>query len=50
MDFNLDGDLDKLSSFKVDISDLDISSPPKNDGKSKEISKESAVVNHKQKQ
>ncbi|XP_057471471.1 uncharacterized protein At4g18490-like isoform X2 [Actinidia eriantha] len=50
VNFNLDGDLDKLSSFKVDISDLDISSPPKNGGKSKERSKESAVGNHKQKQ
>ncbi|PSR98620.1 hypothetical protein CEY00_Acc25139 [Actinidia chinensis var. chinensis] len=50
VDFNLDGDLNKLSSFKVDISDLDISSPPKNGGKSKERSKESAVGNHKQKQ
>lgn len=40
VDFTLDGDLDKLS-FKVDMSDLDISSPPKRAGKSKERSKES---------
>ncbi|KAM7506007.1 hypothetical protein LguiB_004911 [Lonicera macranthoides] len=29
MDFNLDGDFDKISSFKVDMSDLDISSDTK---------------------
>ncbi|CAN0871755.1 Uncharacterized protein At4g18490 [Linum grandiflorum] len=27
MDFNLDGDFDKLSNFKVDMADLDFSSP-----------------------
>ncbi|GLT28783.1 hypothetical protein SLA2020_036900 [Shorea laevis] len=37
MDFNLDGDLDKLSSFKIDLPDLDFSSPSE---KSKEKSKE----------
>lgn len=38
MDFNLDGDFDKLSSFKVDISDLDFSCPPKKTAKPKESS------------
>ncbi|GKV20277.1 hypothetical protein SLEP1_g30430 [Rubroshorea leprosula] len=37
MDFNLDGDLDKLSSFKIDLPDLDFSSPS---AKSEEKSKE----------
>ncbi|GFZ06133.1 hypothetical protein Acr_18g0003030 [Actinidia rufa] len=50
VDFSLDGDLDKLTSFKVDISDLDISSPPKKGGKAKERYKESDVGNHQQKQ
>ncbi|KAL6991177.1 hypothetical protein U1Q18_009296 [Sarracenia purpurea var. burkii] len=50
VDFSLDGDLDKISSFRVDISDLDISSPPKKAGKPKERSKEeSAGGNHQQK-
>ncbi|KAG5561820.1 hypothetical protein RHGRI_004761 [Rhododendron griersonianum] len=50
VDFTLDGDLDKISSFKVDISDLDISSPPKRAGKSKERSNESDGRNHQIKQ
>ncbi|KAI3793351.1 hypothetical protein L1987_35968 [Smallanthus sonchifolius] len=40
MDFSLDADFDKLPSFKMDMSGLDISSPTKKSGKSKEISKE----------
>ncbi|KAK9051665.1 hypothetical protein SSX86_028293 [Deinandra increscens subsp. villosa] len=40
MDFSLDADFEKLSSFKMDMSGLDISSPTKNSGKSKEKSKE----------
>ncbi|XP_055961237.1 uncharacterized protein At4g18490 [Mercurialis annua] len=36
MDFNLDGDFDKLTSFKVDMPDLDFSSPPKNAAQPKE--------------
>ncbi|XVF27541.1 hypothetical protein REPUB_Repub14bG0116900 [Reevesia pubescens] len=40
MDFNLDSDFDKLSSFKIDMPDLDFSSPSKKDGKAKEKSKE----------
>ncbi|KZV27394.1 hypothetical protein F511_02503 [Dorcoceras hygrometricum] len=35
-DFNLDGDFGKISSFNMDISDLDISSPPAKDSKLKE--------------
>ncbi|XP_050287223.1 uncharacterized protein At4g18490-like [Quercus robur] len=35
MDFNLDGDFDKLSSFKVDMSDLDFSCSPKKTAKPK---------------
>ncbi|KVH97038.1 hypothetical protein Ccrd_000863, partial [Cynara cardunculus var. scolymus] len=41
-DFYLDADFDKLSSFKMDMSDLDISSPPKKPGKSKGRSKETS--------
>lgn len=40
MDFTLDGDFGKISSFKVDMSDLDVSSPVKKAGKPKERSKE----------
>lgn len=36
MDFNLDGEFDKISSFKVDMSDLDFSCSPKKPPKSKE--------------
>lgn len=36
MDFNLDGDFDKLSSFKVDMSDIDFSCLPKKTAKPKE--------------
>ncbi|KAL6333518.1 hypothetical protein AAG906_028703 [Vitis piasezkii] len=49
MDFNLDGDFGKISSFKVDMSDLDFS--PKKTGKSKERSGEDSVNrNHQGKQ
>ncbi|KAJ9563086.1 hypothetical protein OSB04_008246, partial [Centaurea solstitialis] len=41
-DFSLDADFGKLSSFKMDLSDLDISSPSKKPGKSKERSKEAS--------
>lgn len=40
MDFNLDGDFNKLSSFKMDMPDLDFSSPPKKAAKTKERSEE----------
>ena len=51
MDFSLDGDFDKISSFKVDMSDLDISSPAKKSGKSRERTKEeTAGGNHQGKQ
>ncbi|KAF8409007.1 hypothetical protein HHK36_005078 [Tetracentron sinense] len=43
MDFALDGDFDKLSSFKVDMSDLDFSSPPRKIGKPKERSEEESI-------
>ncbi|KAK4271669.1 hypothetical protein QN277_020328 [Acacia crassicarpa] len=36
MDFNLDGEFDKISSFKMDMSDLDFSCSPKKPSKSKE--------------
>ncbi|KAI3796807.1 hypothetical protein L1987_39493 [Smallanthus sonchifolius] len=40
MDFSVDADFVKLPSFKMDMSGLDISSPTKKSGKSKESSKE----------
>lgn len=44
MDFKLDDDFGKISSFNVDMSDLDVSSPVKKtgkpSGKSKEVSAE----------
>ncbi|KAJ9682772.1 hypothetical protein PVL29_018654 [Vitis rotundifolia] len=49
MDFNLDGDFDKISSFKVNMSNLDFS--PKKIGKSKERSGEDSINrNHQGKQ
>ncbi|KAL3522420.1 hypothetical protein ACH5RR_015254 [Cinchona calisaya] len=46
LDFNLDGDFGKIPSFNLDIPDIDISSPLKKDGKSKErSSQESASGN-----
>jgi hypothetical protein len=54
MDFNLDGDFDKLSSFKVDMSDLDFLSSPRNTAKPKEpkerCEEESSSGNPQQKQ
>jgi hypothetical protein len=51
MDFNLDGDFDKLSSFKVDMSDLDFSSPPRKTAKPKKRpEEESSSGNNKGKQ
>ncbi|KAK4347214.1 hypothetical protein RND71_033553 [Anisodus tanguticus] len=44
MDFTLDTDFGKISSFNIDMSDLDISSPCKKDRKSKETSKEESTV------
>ena len=40
MDFNLSGDFDKISSFKVDMSDLDISSDTKKPENPRKKSKE----------
>ncbi|KAJ0438752.1 hypothetical protein HanHA300_Chr16g0617641 [Helianthus annuus] len=42
MDFSLDADFDKLSSFKMDMPGLDISSATKKSGKSTEKSKEAS--------
>ncbi|KAH6779491.1 hypothetical protein C2S52_010728 [Perilla frutescens var. hirtella] len=42
MDFNLDADFGKISSFNLDMSDLDMSPPLKKEAKSKEKSKESS--------
>ncbi|XP_070023943.1 uncharacterized protein At4g18490 isoform X1 [Nicotiana sylvestris] len=39
MDFSLDSDFGKISSFNIDMPDLDISSPCKKDRKSRETSK-----------
>ncbi|KAK4361177.1 hypothetical protein RND71_020129 [Anisodus tanguticus] len=44
MDFTLDTGFGKISSFNIDMSDLDISSPCKKDRKSKETSKEESTV------
>ncbi|WCJ27155.1 hypothetical protein M5689_008923 [Euphorbia peplus] len=47
LDFNLDGGFDKLTSFKVDMPDLDFSSPSKKTAKTKESSKgETSGGNH----
>ncbi|GAA0159282.1 hypothetical protein LIER_16097 [Lithospermum erythrorhizon] len=42
MDFNLDSGFGKLSSFNIDLPDLDVSSPLKRDGKHKEKSKDAS--------
>ncbi|KAL3819591.1 hypothetical protein ACJIZ3_005496 [Penstemon smallii] len=47
MEFNLDGDFGKISSFKMDMPGLDISSTPQKDGKPKENSKKSSSRNDK---
>lgn len=50
MDFNLDGDFGNLSSFKVDMPDLDFSSPSKSTAKKRERSKEESSRNYQGKQ
>ncbi|XP_022978659.1 uncharacterized protein At4g18490 [Cucurbita maxima] len=40
VDFNLDGSFEKLSSFKIDMPDLDFSSPPKKNEKARSSCKE----------
>ncbi|XP_070663267.1 uncharacterized protein At4g18490-like isoform X2 [Malus domestica] len=51
MDFNLDGDFGKISSFKMDMPDLDFSSPPRKAAKTKEKSEEEhSKGNHQGKQ
>ncbi|CAN1327345.1 Uncharacterized protein At4g18490 [Linum perenne] len=46
MDFNLDGDFDKLSNFKVDMADLDFSSPSEDASKPKENLKGGSSSGH----
>lgn len=48
MDFNLDGDFNKLSSFKVDMSDFDFSSPSKKVVKTKERSEQESSTGNQQ--
>jgi len=36
LNFNLDGEFDKISSFKLDMSDLDFTCPPKKSSQSKD--------------
>ncbi|OMO76312.1 hypothetical protein CCACVL1_15775 [Corchorus capsularis] len=48
MDFNVDGDFDKLPSFKMDMPDLDFSSPSKGTAKDKENSKEETTSGKRQ--
>ncbi|OMO65308.1 hypothetical protein COLO4_31347 [Corchorus olitorius] len=48
MDFNVDGDFDKLPSFKMDMPDLDFSSPSKGTAKDKENSKEETTSGTRQ--
>lgn len=48
MDFNLDGDFDKLSSFKVDMSDFDFSAPSKKATKLKERSEDESSTGNRQ--
>ncbi|WRX25910.1 hypothetical protein QQP08_018397, partial [Theobroma cacao] len=48
MDFNLDGDFDKLSSFKMDMPDLDFSSPSKENAEAKGKSKEETTSEKQQ--
>lgn len=36
MNFNLDSEFDKISSFKVDMSDLDFACPPKKSSQSRD--------------
>lgn len=44
MDFALDGGFDKISSFKIDMSDLDFSSPPRKAEKQKDRSGKESVI------
>ncbi|XP_076954500.1 uncharacterized protein At4g18490-like [Bidens hawaiensis] len=44
MDFSLDADFGKISSFNIDMPGFDVSSPAKKSGKSKEGSKEEETV------
>ncbi|XP_061363435.1 uncharacterized protein At4g18490 [Gastrolobium bilobum] len=48
MDFNLDGEFDKISSFKVDMSDLDFTCPPKKTSQSKDKKEASGAKAGKQ--
>ncbi|XP_048447269.1 uncharacterized protein At4g18490-like isoform X1 [Pyrus x bretschneideri] len=48
MDFNLDGDFGKISSFKMDMPDLDFSSPPRKAAKTKEKSEEEPSKGNRQ--
>ncbi|VVA36076.1 PREDICTED: At4g18490 [Prunus dulcis] len=50
MDFNLDGDFNKLSSFKMDMPDLDFSSPPKKSAKTERSEEEPSRGNRQGKQ
>ncbi|KAL5839414.1 hypothetical protein ACOSQ4_012022 [Xanthoceras sorbifolium] len=45
MDFNLDADFNKLSSFKVDMPDLDFPCPSKKTAKPKERTEDSSKIN-----
>ncbi|KAL5998460.1 hypothetical protein ACLOJK_009400 [Asimina triloba] len=48
MDFALGGDFDKISSFKMDMSDLDFSSPPRKPEKLKENSRKESLLGIKE--
>ncbi|KAF3451380.1 hypothetical protein FNV43_RR07475 [Rhamnella rubrinervis] len=48
MDFSLDGDFDKLSSFKVDMPDFDLSCSPTKAAKPKERSEEKSSSGNRQ--
>ncbi|KAM1347462.1 hypothetical protein ACFX2H_036394 [Malus domestica] len=48
MDFNLDGDFGKISYFKMDMPDLDFSSPPRKAAKTKERSEEESSKGNRQ--
>lgn len=45
VDFNLDGSFEKLSSFKIDMPDLDFSCPPKKTEKGRSTGKEGGSPN-----
>ncbi|KAM1792916.1 hypothetical protein ACFX12_036725 [Malus domestica] len=48
MDFNLDGDFGKITYFKMDMPDLDFSSPPRKAAKTKERSEEESSKGNSQ--